>query len=74
MINRTSVYEEQSAQQALKFAEQIGFDRPAALINDLSIPEPIWQALIDQVDPESIAFKVRALEKRWCSEVLSYGV
>ncbi len=74
LINRTSVYEEQSAQQALKFAEQIGFDRPAALINDLSIPEPIWQALIDQVDPESIAFKVRALEKRWCSEVLSYGV
>jgi radical SAM superfamily enzyme YgiQ (UPF0313 family) len=74
LIEHASVYEEQSAEQALDFADQIGFDRPAALICDSMISAQIWQALIDQVDPESIAFKARDLERRWCSQVLSYGV
>ncbi len=74
LVKYCSVYEQQSVIQALANADRLGFDQPAALIQDQEISKILWDELISNIDPESIAFCERILEKKWCAEVLEYGL
>jgi hypothetical protein len=66
------LFVEMRGADALDRVERIGLSEPCARIVG-PVDAPLFEALGQRADPESIAFADRAAETRWQSEIMGFG-
>ncbi|EQA44518.1 radical SAM domain protein [Leptospira broomii serovar Hurstbridge str. 5399] len=67
------VFQEMSWEEAVRKAEELGGEFPAARIVEEDFHAQAWAALVKAADPETVSFSNREFERRWCWEVLGYS-
>ena len=70
LSDEVPVYREQSARAALAAGDALGDGEPRARVLDSTIDRATWRALVEKVDPTSLAFADRTLERSWVCGVL----
>jgi len=67
------VFRDQRMASALRDAERLGGDLPAARITSGALSADEFRELARRADPEAVCFADRAAEAAWQTEVLGYG-
>jgi hypothetical protein len=75
LMDRVSLFQDQSLESAARDAERLGNELPAARViaAPLEVAPETWLDLAQRADPEAVAFAERRLEARWIRTVLGHG-
>ena len=73
LLEMVPVFRDQTLATALTHLDRLGTTLPGARILDTECDGTAWQLLRAELDPESIVFADRELERRWQRECVGYG-
>ncbi len=68
LLDTVPVFRDQSLEQALDNAEELGDSLPGARILDRDLNASVWARLASIPDPEAITFAVRETEREWIEQ------